>query len=207
MAAVGPHRGEGVVVQRGVDADLGDGCRALRGKGWSRSGDAEGVLDVEVAEQGLVRSGDGEAGVPDTGGRPLQLGRGDRVVDGVHLLSPDGSATTAPSAAAAGPAPETTKPSSSTCPRVPAQVDQIVSTLNSFAGQTFTEVQNAFCRLADETTGAEPARYTLTCGVEHTAQIMAKIQRAGSGWQMKAIGEPDTGRTFQDLLPSIAPHL
>lgn len=36
---------------------------------------------------------------------------------------------------------------------------------------------------------------------------MAKIQRAGSGWQMKAIGEPATGRTFQDLLPSIAPHL
>lgn len=91
--------------------------------------------------------------------------------------------------------------------RVPARVDQIVFTANSFTGQTFAEVQNAFCRLVDVTTGAELARYTLTGGGKHTAQIMAEVQRAGSGWQMKAIGEPATGRTFQDLLPSIAPHL
>ncbi|MEW2398765.1 TerD family protein [Streptomyces sp. NPDC046862] len=91
--------------------------------------------------------------------------------------------------------------------RVPSHIDQIVFTVNSFTGQTFTEVQNAFCRLVDETTGTELARYTLTGGGDHTAQIMAKVQRSGSGWQMKAIGEPATGRTFQDLLPSIAPHL
>ncbi len=36
---------------------------------------------------------------------------------------------------------------------VPAQVDQIVFTVNSFTGQTFAEVQNAFCRLVD----AQPA--------------------------------------------------
>ncbi|MFJ9586531.1 TerD family protein [Streptomyces acidicola] len=91
--------------------------------------------------------------------------------------------------------------------RVPAHVDQIVFTVNSFTGQTFAEVQNAFCRLVDETTGAELARYTLTGGGSHTAQIMAKVHRTGGGWQMKAIGEPATGRTFQDLLPAIAPHL
>lgn len=91
--------------------------------------------------------------------------------------------------------------------RVPANIDQIVFTVNSFTGQTFTEVKNAFCRLVDETTGAELARYTLTGGGDHTAQIMAKVQRAGGAWQMKAIGEPATGRTFQDLLPAIAPHL
>ncbi|MER6015192.1 TerD family protein [Streptomyces bluensis] len=91
--------------------------------------------------------------------------------------------------------------------RVPAHVDQIVFTVNSFTGQTFAEVQNAFCRLVDETTGAELARYTLTGGGSHTAQIMAKVHRTGGGWQMKAIGEPATGRTFQDLLPAIASHL
>lgn len=46
--------------------------------------------------------------------------------------------------------------------RVPAHIDQIVFTVNSFTGQTFAQVQNAFCRLVDETTGAELARYTLT---------------------------------------------
>ncbi|MEK8142454.1 TerD family protein [Streptomyces sp. M10(2022)] len=91
--------------------------------------------------------------------------------------------------------------------RVPARVDQIVFTVNSFTGQTFAEVQNAFCRLVDETTGQELARYTLTGGGDYTAQIMAKVHRSGSGWQMAAIGEPATGRTFQDLMPAIASHL
>ncbi len=91
--------------------------------------------------------------------------------------------------------------------RVPAQVEQIVFTVNSFTGQTFQEVQDAFCRLVDETTGTELARYTLTGGGPYTAQIMAKVHRSGTGWQLTAIGEPAAGRTFQQLLPEIAKHL
>jgi tellurium resistance protein TerZ len=91
--------------------------------------------------------------------------------------------------------------------RIPVHIDQIVFTVNSFTGQTFAEVQNAFCRLVDETTGQELARYTLTGGGTATAQIMAKVYRAGGGWQMAAIGEPASGRTFQDLMPAISSHL
>ncbi|MGW4072361.1 TerD family protein [Streptomyces asiaticus] len=99
--------------------------------------------------------------------------------------------------------------------RVPVHVDQILFTVNSFSGQTFAEVQNAFCRLVDETNGQELARYTLSGGGPYTAQIMAKVHRAGGAggggaggaWQMSAIGAPATGRTFQDLLPVLASHL
>ncbi|MER5885424.1 TerD family protein [Streptomyces sp. NPDC001941] len=91
--------------------------------------------------------------------------------------------------------------------RVPVHVDQIVFTVNSFTGQTFAEVENAFCRLVEETTGQELARYTLTGGGQHTAQIMAKVYRSGGGWQMAAIGDPVSGRTFQDLMPAITRHL
>lgn len=91
--------------------------------------------------------------------------------------------------------------------RVPVHIDQIVFTVNSFTGQTFAEVENAFCRIIDETTGQEMARYTLTGGGQYTAQIMAKVHRQGSGWQMTAIGEPAEGRTFQDLMPAILPKL
>jgi tellurium resistance protein TerZ len=90
---------------------------------------------------------------------------------------------------------------------VPGHIDQIVLTVNSFTGQSFQEVQNAFCRLVDETNGQELARYTLTGGGQYTAQIMAKVQRAGSGWSMTAIGIPANGRTFQDLMPAILPAL
>ncbi|KUN01209.1 Tellurium resistance protein terZ [Streptomyces yokosukanensis] len=91
--------------------------------------------------------------------------------------------------------------------RVPGHVDQIVFTVNSFTGQTFAEVQDAFCRLVDERSGRELARYTLSGGGAYTAQIMAKLQRSGSGWQLTALGEPAAGRTFQDLLPAVAAHL
>lgn len=91
--------------------------------------------------------------------------------------------------------------------RVPAHVDQIVFTVNSFTGQTFAEVENAFCRLVDESNGEEMARYTLTGGGKYTAQIMAKVHRADGGWKMTAIGNPADGRTFQDLMPAILPHL
>ncbi|WP_326633604.1 TerD family protein [Streptomyces sp. NBC_01761] len=91
--------------------------------------------------------------------------------------------------------------------RVPAQVDQIVFTMNSFTGQTFEEVQNAYRRLIDETTGQELARDTLTGGGHHTAQVMAKVYRSGGGWQMAALGELAAGRTCQDLLPAITRHL
>ncbi|MFG2298250.1 TerD family protein [Streptomyces sp. NPDC048603] len=91
--------------------------------------------------------------------------------------------------------------------RVPVHIDQIVFTVNSFTGQTFQEVQNAFCRIVDESNGQEMARYTLDGGGQYTAQIMAKVHRVGSGWKMTALGNPANGRTFQDLLPAIIPHL
>ncbi|MGP4109312.1 TerD family protein [Streptomyces sp. 4N509B] len=91
--------------------------------------------------------------------------------------------------------------------RIPVHINQIVFTVNSFTGQSFAEVQNAFCRLVDETNGQELARYTLTGGGPYTAQIMAKVGRNGTGWTMTAIGEPANGRTFQDLLPALVPHL
>ncbi|WP_340562398.1 TerD family protein [Streptomyces sp. GSL17-111] len=91
--------------------------------------------------------------------------------------------------------------------RVPVHIDQIVFTVNSFTGQTFAEVENAFCRLLDENTATELARYTLTGGGSYTAQIMAKVHRQEGGWSMTAIGAPADGRTFQDLMPAIAQHL
>jgi len=90
--------------------------------------------------------------------------------------------------------------------RVPVHVTSLVFTVSSFNGQTFNEVENAFCRLVDETTGAELARYTLTGGGAHTGMVMAKLYRHGGGWKMNAIGEPAQGRTFQDMLPAIAAH-
>jgi tellurium resistance protein TerZ len=92
--------------------------------------------------------------------------------------------------------------------RVPAAVNTLVFTVNSFTGQNFSQIENAYCRLLDETAGdTELARYDLTGSGQHTAQIMAKVSRDGAGWSMTALGIPASGRTFHDLLPALAGQL
>lgn len=90
---------------------------------------------------------------------------------------------------------------------LPGNVAQLVFTVNSFSGQDFSQIAGAFCRLVDESTGRELARYDLSGSGPHTAQIMAKVSREGSGWSMTAIGATATGRTFQHLLPVVTQYL
>jgi len=90
---------------------------------------------------------------------------------------------------------------------VPSSVKALVFTVNSFTGQNFSTVQNAFCRLFDTSNGNEIARYDLSVQGSHTAQIMAKLYRHNGEWKMHAIGENGSGRTFDDLMPLIVPHL
>lgn len=91
--------------------------------------------------------------------------------------------------------------------KVPDRVTAIVFTVNSFTGQDFSQIENAFCRLVDETNEGEIARYDLTGSGRHTAQIMAKLARERGGWSMTAIGAAALGKTFRDLLPAVARYL
>ncbi len=87
---------------------------------------------------------------------------------------------------------------------LPAAVSTIVFTVNSFTGQDFSQIENAFCRLIDESNESEIARYVLSGSGRHNAQVMAKVARDGAGWSMTALGIPASGRTFRDLLPAMA---
>ncbi|MEY2843143.1 MAG: hypothetical protein RI920_1180, partial [Pseudomonadota bacterium] len=82
-----------------------------------------------------------------------------------------------------------------------------VFTVSSFRGQTFNQVANAYCRIVNGVNNQEIAKYTLSSQGPHTAQIMAKLYRHGGEWKMAALGENCMGRTFQDMMPSILPHL
>jgi tellurium resistance protein TerZ len=79
----------------------------------------------------------------------------------------------------------------------------LVFVVNSFTGQNFSQIENAFCRLIDNTDNSELARYELTGSGTHNAQIMAKVVRDGQGWSMTAVGAVAHGRTFRDLLPAV----
>jgi tellurium resistance protein TerZ len=91
--------------------------------------------------------------------------------------------------------------------RLPGNVKSLVFTVNSFTGQNFSQVQNAYCRIVNAADQREVARYDLSVQGSHTAQIMAKVYRHNGEWKMHAIGENASGRTFDELMPMIAPHL
>jgi len=89
-------------------------------------------------------------------------------------------------------------------PRVDARVKTLVFVVNSYSGETFAQIENAFCRLVDSTNAdAEIARYDLSGSGSHTAQIMAKLTREGTGWSMTALGAKTNGRTIRDMLPAV----
>ena len=93
--------------------------------------------------------------------------------------------------------------------RVSAAVTQIVFVISSYSKQTFDQVENAFCRLVDDSTAGSPevARFQLTDSGTHTAMVMAKVSRDGAGWSFKAIGDRANGRTVMDLIQPAAAAL
>jgi len=80
-------------------------------------------------------------------------------------------------------------------------------TVNSFRGQTFDEVDNAFARLVDATSGKEICRYTLAEKGRHTGVVMASMEKTISGWQMTAHGTPTSGRTAEQLVGAAAAEI
>ena len=90
---------------------------------------------------------------------------------------------------------------------VPAHVKSLVFTVNSFTGQNFSQVENAYCRILNASNNQEVARFNLSVQGSHTAQIMARLYRHNGEWKMHAIGENGNGRTFDDLMPQISVHL
>lgn len=84
--------------------------------------------------------------------------------------------------------------------RLPASIEHLVFTVNSFRGQTFNQVENAYCRIVDTDKNQELARFNLAEKGRHTGVVMSSLSRNGSTWEFKAIGEATNGRTADDLV-------
>lgn len=84
--------------------------------------------------------------------------------------------------------------------RLPAAVKYLVFTVNSFTGQTFEKVENAYCRIVNASNKSELARFNLSERGGHTGIVMASLSRESAGWEFKAIGKTTNGRTADDLI-------
>lgn len=83
--------------------------------------------------------------------------------------------------------------------RVPASVKYLMFTVNSFTGQTFDKVENAYCRLLNASNNAELARFNLSEKGRHTGVLMAYLTRNGSDWDLTAVGTVASGSTVKNL--------
>ena len=87
--------------------------------------------------------------------------------------------------------------------RVSPQVTSIVFTVTSYRGQTFEQIDNAFCRLVDDTNNTELARFTLQGGMPFTGLVMAKVYREGANWKLQAIGEGINAKHAGEAVPQL----
>lgn len=86
---------------------------------------------------------------------------------------------------------------------VPARVQSIVFTINSFRGQTFDKIDNCFARLVETVSNQEICTFKLKEKGSHTAMVMAKVYRHNGSWKMSALGLPANGRTVRDIVESV----
>ncbi len=91
--------------------------------------------------------------------------------------------------------------------KVPGNIKHLFFVVNSFTGQTFESVENAFCRVLDAKSNKELLRYDLSAQGSHTSQLMMNLTRSGNDWNVQAIGATSTGHTFHDLMPLMQQHL
>lgn len=83
--------------------------------------------------------------------------------------------------------------------RLSRQVEYVVLTVNSFRGQTFDKVENAYGRVVDKE-GRELARFPISDSGPHTGLILACLSRNAGDWSFKAIGHRTNGKTVKDLV-------
>jgi tellurium resistance protein TerZ len=85
-------------------------------------------------------------------------------------------------------------------PKLAPNVASIVFTINSYRGQTFDKVKNAFCRVVNASGNKELVKYDLGAKGAHTAMVMSRLYKHGGEWKFQAIGETGQGRTAHDLV-------
>ncbi|WP_033820195.1 TerD family protein [Kitasatospora sp. MBT63] len=91
---------------------------------------------------------------------------------------------------------------------LPAEVCGLVFVVNSFSGQKFTDIKNAYCRLVDAGSGQELVRFELAQTEPHTGVAMCKLVRQFSGeWVMTALGEYVDAKTARSMVKPAAAML
>lgn len=75
---------------------------------------------------------------------------------------------------------------------LPASVTRIDVQINSYSGQSFTEVKNLTARVVNDADGSELGTFEATQLGDVKANLIARLERQGDEWQFTAVGEPQS---------------
>lgn len=78
--------------------------------------------------------------------------------------------------------------------------------VNSYMGQNFDKVDNAFCRIVNQN-HTELCRFTLKEQGAHTGLFIGLLSRDGHQWQFTSKGVPMTGKTVQEISHTVLNNL
>lgn len=84
-------------------------------------------------------------------------------------------------------------------------IQQVFFVVNIYTPhRNFMQVAEPFCRIIDNSSGAELCRYALRDAGSESGLIIARIAReAGGRWGFHALGLPCRGRTYKDSIPQL----
>ncbi|UAK31331.1 TerD family protein [Nocardia asteroides] len=71
--------------------------------------------------------------------------------------------------------------------RIQPQVTAVIFLVTCYTGQTFGQIENAFCRVVDTISDAEIARHDLSAEASHTGLVMGKVSRTDGIWHFEPI--------------------
>ncbi|MFI9415197.1 TerD family protein [Nocardia gamkensis] len=91
--------------------------------------------------------------------------------------------------------------------RIPDRITTVVVLVTSYTGQTFDQIENAFCRVVDTVSGTEIAHHDLDANPSHTGFVMGKVSRAQGTWQFQSIGEAISAQHPVEAIPQITRFL
>lgn len=80
-----------------------------------------------------------------------------------------------------------------------SNVAHIAITVNSFRGQTFNEVERAYCRITDDN-DKELVRFPLSEQGSHTGILIASLTRDSGDWMFSTHGLPTNSQTVSGML-------
>ncbi|MFE7721760.1 TerD family protein [Nocardia rhizosphaerihabitans] len=86
-------------------------------------------------------------------------------------------------------------------------ISTVVFLVTCYTGQRFGEIDNGFCRIADNVTGIELAHIDLGAARDHTGFVLGKLHRPHGDWVFTLIGEPIQAQHAAEAVPQLGTYL